>query len=210
MRVDLYRRDDYQRSDLLWEMGLFHTLQNLSPKCEQTQSPFTQDGCKTTVQLSSKLITGENYGDWVKSFPKNVKVDQHLGRFRRMSRWTLHLSAFCEESQGLHTSVKLLSTAHWWRLPLWEKWNPLRYYVSNILSTSVKITPTKCNLVSTRHWLVHSATELDFSINWASTEPTGQIYTLQHFHREKRTLNRVENKNEHFKLHKSKCLKPGF
>ena len=30
-----------------------------------------------------------NAEDWVKSFPKNVKVDQHLGCFRRMSRWTL-------------------------------------------------------------------------------------------------------------------------
>ena len=36
----------------------------------------------------------------------------HLGRFRRMSRWTLHLSAFCDESKGLQTLVKLLSTAH--------------------------------------------------------------------------------------------------
>ena len=36
------------------------------------------------------MIPGEKYDDWVKSFPKNVKVNQHLGRFRRMSRWTLH------------------------------------------------------------------------------------------------------------------------
>ena len=75
---------------------------------------------KTNVQSSYKLITGENYDDWVKSFPKNVKVDQHLCRFWRMSRWTLHLLAFCDESKGLQTLVKLLSTAHWGRLPLWE------------------------------------------------------------------------------------------
>ena len=56
-----------------------------------------QDGCKTKVQSSYKLITAENYDDWVKSLPKNVKVDQHLGRFRRMSRLTLHLLAFCDE-----------------------------------------------------------------------------------------------------------------
>ena len=142
LRVGLQRRDDYPRSDVLWGVFLFHQLQNLSPKCEQTRSPVTQDGCKTTVQSSYKLITGENYDDWVKSFPKKVKVDQHLGRFRRMSRWILHLSAFCDESQGLQSSVKLLSTTYWGWLPLWEKWNPLRYYVSNILSTSVKITPT--------------------------------------------------------------------
>ena len=76
------------------------------------QSPVTQDECKTTVQSSYKLITGEDYDDWVKSFTKNVKVDQHIGRFRRMSRCTLHLSAFCDESKGLQTLVKLLSTAH--------------------------------------------------------------------------------------------------
>ena len=69
-----------------------------------------KDGCKTDVQSSYKLVTGES--PLLKSFMKNVKVDQHLGRFRRMSRWTLHLSAFCEENKGLQILVKLLSTAH--------------------------------------------------------------------------------------------------
>ena len=79
--VELKRRSECHRSDLLQGMSLFHTLQNLSPKCEQIRSSVTQDGCETTVQSSYKVITGENYDDWVKSFPKNVKVDQHLGRF---------------------------------------------------------------------------------------------------------------------------------
>ena len=55
LRVELYRRDDYQRSDLLRGMPLFHTLQNLSPNYEQTRSPVTQDECKTT---SSQAING--------------------------------------------------------------------------------------------------------------------------------------------------------
>ena len=35
------------------------------------------------AKLSYKLNMGESYDDWVKSFPKNVKVDQHLGHFRK-------------------------------------------------------------------------------------------------------------------------------
>ena len=49
--------------------------------------------------------------------------------FRWMSRWTLHLSAFATKVKDSKTSAKLLSTAYWGKLQLWEKWNPLRYYV---------------------------------------------------------------------------------
>ena len=142
LRVGLWRRDDFQRSDWLWGMTLFHPLKKVNPKCELTRSPVTQDGCKTTLQSIYKVITGENYDDWVKSFPENVKIDQHLGRlqhpncFRWMSRWTLRLLRHYERNE-------MILGIMWF----------------NILSTSVNITHTKLMqlLVSTRHWSVHSA-----------------------------------------------------
>ena len=72
-------------------MYLFHTLQNLSPKCEQSRSPVTQDGWKTTVQSGhwrklwwlNEVLSEEFQGrptlSWTfstpQSFPMNVKVD---------------------------------------------------------------------------------------------------------------------------------------
>ena len=84
-------------------MCLFHTLQNLSPKCEQSQSPVTQDGWKSTVQSGhwSKLwwldevLSEECQGrptlSWTfstpQSFPMNVKVDPtSISLLRRKSR----------------------------------------------------------------------------------------------------------------------------
>ena len=131
-------------------MSLFHPLQNLSPKCEQIRSPVTQDGCKTTVQLSYKLITGENYDDWVKSFPKNVKVDNTLVVFN-----TPIVTGECQG--GPYTYQPFTQKS---RTPNFSRLNCFQLLTeedchyerneilsgtmwSKILSTSVNITPTK-------------------------------------------------------------------
>ena len=126
----------------------------------------------TNVQSSYKLITGENYDDWVKSFPKNVKVDQHLGRFRRLSRWTLHLSAFCDESQGLQTSVQTAFNCSLRKTATMREMKSSPVLCDLIYCPRVRIShPLMRLLVSNLETLVslfHNY--LDFSINWASTE----------------------------------------
>ena len=62
-----------------------------------------------------------------------------------MSTWTLHLSAFCDESQGLQTS-------NYFQLLTEEDWNYERNEIlsgtmwSNILSTSANIIPTNATI----------------------------------------------------------------
>ena len=84
-------------------MFLFHTLQSLSPKYEQSRSPVTQDGWKTTVQSGhwrklwwlNEVLSEECQGrptlsrtfSTPQSFPMNVKVDPtHISLLRRKSR----------------------------------------------------------------------------------------------------------------------------